>query len=57
MSSDSEARPPKPLPLILARELASVRLSLDGMVTREDLHDALTRLERLIVDRRPAPEA
>jgi uncharacterized membrane protein len=41
----------------LARELASVRLSLDGMVTRDDLHDALARLERLIMDQRPAPEA
>jgi uncharacterized membrane protein len=41
----------------LARELASVRLSLDGLVTREDLHDALARLEELIVDQRPAPEA
>ncbi len=41
----------------LARELASVRLSLDGMVTREDLHDALARLERLIMDQRLAREA
>jgi uncharacterized membrane protein len=41
----------------LARELASVRLSLDDMVTREDLHDALGRLEKLIMDRRPASEA
>jgi uncharacterized membrane protein len=41
----------------LARELASVRLALDDMVTREDLHDALERLEKLIMDRRPAPEA
>ena len=41
----------------LARELASVRLALDGMVTREDLHDMLARLEELIVDQHPAPEA
>jgi uncharacterized membrane protein len=41
----------------LARELASVRLALDGMVTREDLHDALERLEKLITDQRPASEA
>ena len=41
----------------LARELASVRLALDGMVTREDLHDALARLERLIMDQRLAREA
>ena len=41
----------------LAREFASVRLSLDGMVTRDDLHDALARLEKLIMDQRPAPEA
>ena len=41
----------------LARELASVRLALDGMVTREDLRDVLARLEELIVDQHPAPEA
>jgi uncharacterized membrane protein len=41
----------------LARELASVRLALDDMVTREDLHDVLERLEKLITDQRPAPEA
>ena len=41
----------------LARELASVRLALDDMVTREDLHDVLERLEKLIMDQRPAPEA
>jgi uncharacterized membrane protein len=35
----------------LARELASVRLALDGVVTREDLNDALGRLEKLIRDR------
>jgi len=38
----------------LARELASVRLALDDMVTRGDLHDALERLEKLIMDQRPA---
>jgi uncharacterized membrane protein len=41
----------------LARELASVRLAFDGMVTREDLHEALERLEKLIVEQRPAQEA
>jgi len=41
----------------LARELASVRISLDDMVTREDLADALGRLEKLILDQRPAPGA
>ena len=41
----------------LARELASVRLALDGMVTREDLHDALARLEKLIVNQHTSPEA
>jgi uncharacterized membrane protein len=34
----------------LARELASVRLALDDMATREDLNDALARLEKLIID-------
>jgi uncharacterized membrane protein len=41
----------------LARELASVRIALDDMVTREDLADALGRLEKLIVDTHPDPEA
>ncbi len=41
----------------LAREIASVRLSLDGMVTREDFHESLARLEQLIMGQRPAPEA
>jgi len=41
----------------LARELASVRIALDDMVTREDLADALGRLEKLILDRRPDPGA
>ncbi len=35
----------------LAREIASVRLALDDVVTREDLNDALGRLEKLILDR------
>ena len=34
----------------LARELASVRLALDDVVTREDLNDSLARLEKLITD-------
>jgi uncharacterized membrane protein len=34
----------------LARELASVRLALDDVVTRDDLNDALARLEKLITD-------
>jgi uncharacterized membrane protein len=34
----------------LARELASVRLALDDMVTRGDLIDALARLEKLLTD-------
>ena len=34
-----------------------MRLAVEGMVTREDLHDALARLEKLIVDQRSAPEA
>ena len=34
-----------------------MRLALDAMVTREDLHDMLARLEELIVDQHPAPEA
>ena len=37
----------------LAREIASVRLALDDVVTREDLNDALGRLEKLILDREP----
>jgi uncharacterized membrane protein len=41
----------------LARELAAVRLALDAMVSREDLHDGLERLEKLIADQRPAAEA
>jgi uncharacterized membrane protein len=41
----------------LARELASVRIALDDMVTREDLADALGRLEKLILDARPDREA
>jgi uncharacterized membrane protein len=41
----------------LARELASVRIALDDMVTREDLADALGRLEKLIMDSHPDPEA
>jgi uncharacterized membrane protein len=35
----------------LARELAAVRLALDEMVTRQDLNDALGRLEKLILSR------
>jgi uncharacterized membrane protein len=34
----------------LARELASVRLALDDLVTRDDLNEALARLEKLITD-------
>ena len=41
----------------LARELASVRIALDDMVTREDLADGLARLEKLILDQRPDPGA
>ncbi|HUN31217.1 MAG TPA: DUF1003 domain-containing protein [Trebonia sp.] len=41
----------------LARELASVRIALDDMVTREDLADGLARLEKLILDQRPNPGA
>jgi uncharacterized membrane protein len=41
----------------LARELASVRLALDDMVTREDFHEALGRLEKLIVDQNPGSGA
>jgi uncharacterized membrane protein len=41
----------------LARELASVRMALDDMVTREDLADALGRLEKLILDQRPDSDA
>jgi uncharacterized membrane protein len=40
----------------LARELASVRLSVDGLVSREDFRDALERLEKLIIDQ-PARDA
>jgi uncharacterized membrane protein len=35
----------------LARELASVRLALDDVVTRGDLDDSLDRLAKLIADR------
>jgi uncharacterized membrane protein len=38
----------------LARELASVRLALDDVVTREDLEESLERLVKLFGDR-PAP--
>jgi uncharacterized membrane protein len=38
----------------LARELASVRLSLADVVTTRDLDDRLSRLEKLLVDS-PAP--
>ena len=41
----------------LARELASVRLALDDLVTREDFADAFGRLEKLILDQRPEPGA
>jgi uncharacterized membrane protein len=37
----------------LARELASLRLALDDMVTREDLNDALARIEKLVADSHP----
>jgi uncharacterized membrane protein len=37
----------------LARELASVRLSLADVVTTKDLDERLTQLERLLVDRQP----
>jgi uncharacterized membrane protein len=37
----------------LARELASVRMALDDVVTRSDLADALERLEKLITDSAP----
>ncbi len=36
----------------LARELAAVRLALDDMVTMGDLEDALSRLAKLLTDRR-----
>ena len=35
----------------LSRELASVRLALDDVVTRRDLEDSLDRLAKLILDR------
>jgi uncharacterized membrane protein len=38
----------------LARELASVRLSLDDMVTRQDLEESLERLAKLLADDAPA---
>ncbi len=38
----------------LARELAAVRLALDGMVTMRDLEDALSRFAGLIADERTA---
>jgi uncharacterized membrane protein len=38
----------------LAREVASVRLALDDMVTRDDLAEALERLEKLLTARREA---
>jgi len=41
----------------LARELASVRLALDDMVTREDFHEALGRLEKLIAGQSLGPGA
>jgi len=41
----------------LAREIASVRLALDDMVTREDFHEALGRLEKLIAGQSPEPGA
>ena len=37
----------------LAREIAAVRISLDDMVTRADLEDALDRLTKLIADQSP----
>jgi uncharacterized membrane protein len=37
----------------LARELASVRISLDDVVTRQDLEEHLERLAKLITDGRP----
>jgi large repetitive protein len=37
----------------LARELASVRLSLADMVTTKDLDERLTQLEKLLVNRQP----
>ena len=37
----------------LARELAAVRLALADVVTTEDLHDRMSRLEKLIADRKP----
>ncbi|HEX4832210.1 MAG TPA: DUF1003 domain-containing protein [Trebonia sp.] len=38
----------------LAREIASIRLALDDMVTREDLTEAIGKLEKLLVDQHPA---
>jgi uncharacterized membrane protein len=38
----------------LARELAAVRLALDGVLTRQDLEDHLERLAKLISDGRAA---
>src|SRR5215467_9009275 len=38
----------------LARELASVRLALDDVVTRADMEESLERLTKLLVDR-PVP--
>jgi uncharacterized membrane protein len=35
----------------LARELASVRLALDDVVTREDLEESLERLAKMLADR------
>ncbi len=41
----------------LARELASVRLTLADVVTTEDLSDRLDRLEKLIINSRPAKDS
>jgi uncharacterized membrane protein len=41
----------------LARELASVRLTLADVVTTEDLSDRLDRLEKLITDRLAAKDS
>ncbi|MBO0803123.1 MAG: DUF1003 domain-containing protein [Nocardiopsaceae bacterium] len=39
----------------LARELASVRLALDDVVTRADLEESLERMAKLLADRPAAP--
>jgi hypothetical protein len=39
--------------MVLARELAAVRLALADVVTTRDLEDALARLAKLTADRTP----